>query len=396
MRLVVWNVNRFSINTINDTSGANFAEKLASIAQSVWNNGFLRAIASTADIFVLIEVQSGRNVLGSLITGSGEQGVLFLLGWLKQNYNANWCVVPPLKLAGLNDAGEAANYTEGIAVFFRNDRVNFTGPYVWPTVGNVAKPPGPSVTAGPYPQPWNNALPANNYFAGQFDFTLAPNSRGNQTYITGNYRRPFFTTFTEVGTNRVIKLMSVHPSPNATKTAVVNTLPDISVLQPAGAAVVVVTGDFNINVKQPPFDINAIARGKRQKKTEGREGYFSLTQAGFSQKFNTNSPGTAGVTTVKRIEEGTPTSYLGDLGIDNVFVRYDGGLVAPGPANPLIINPVTGTAPYNSSMLLSLAQINQYYNGADAQTTAFRDVVNYGHIAHYKGTSDHLPIVVDI
>ncbi len=264
--------------------------------------------------------------------------------------------------------------------------MNFTGPYIWPTQGNTAVPVG-SGTPGPYPAPWDIALPANNYFAGQYQFTLAPNSGGNQDYITGNYRRPFFTTFTEVVGGRVIKLMSVHPSPNATKTAVVNTLPSISVLQPSGPAVVVVTGDFNINIIST---FNAFS-GKT-KGGQGNQGYYMLRQANFGQKISSTNAGTNGSTRVEQINTGTPTAYLRNEGLDNIFVRYDGGLVAPGPQNPRIINPVTGTGEFNSDMLQSLATIAQTTN----PTTTFRKDVNYGHIAHFVGVSDHLPVVIDI
>jgi endonuclease/exonuclease/phosphatase family metal-dependent hydrolase len=404
-RLVVWNVNRFSINTINDSSGKNTSEKLTNIVQSMWNNGFLRTIAATADIFVLIEVQSSRSVLGSLIGGSGEQGVLFLLRWLQKNHNANWYVVPPLKLVGLTDEGEKANYTEGIAVFFRNDRVNFTGPYIWPTVGNFARPAG-SATAGPYPDPWTNALPANNYNAGQFEFFKTPLTRtGEFDWISGNFRRPFLTNFTEMGTGRVIKLLSVHPSPGIKKNVVqvVNSLSDIVEIQPSGSPqVVVVAGDFNINVKA--------AKKSTITGPKASTGYWSLNHtAGFSQKFGATATSTNGITTINQVNDtisekthqvtkagSTPTTYLTELGIDNVFLRYDGGVAQPLANNPRIINPVTGTDEYASSMLQSLAQINQFYKTEPERVAQFRNVMNYGHIAHWEGVSDHLPLVIDI
>lgn len=392
-RLVVWNINRFSNNTLNDSSGKDFVEKFASIAQSVWNGGYIRNIAKTADIFVILEVQSSRDVLGSLVGGLGQQGVLFLLDWMKLNYNANWFVVPPLKLVGANEAGATDLYTEGIAVFFRNDKVNFTGPYVWPNNGNVAVKPGQSVTPGAYPSPWTNALPTGNFFAGQYEYFKNPaNQTGAFTYLSGNYRRPFFTTFTEVGTNRVIKLLSVHPSPgskNNVKT-VVNNLASIVEIQPSGSPqVVVVAGDFNINVIETFNFFTGKTKGGG-----ASQGYYSLKQI-FTQKFTSSSRGTNGVTAIKQIKDATPASYLTALGIDNMFIRYDGGLVPP-TNNPRIIDPVTGTDEYPSQMLLSIADINKYYSTTETQTEAFRGVMNYGHIAHFAGASDHLPLVMDI
>ncbi len=384
-RLVVWNIERFSINTINKSSGADIGERLSNIASSAWRNGYIRTIGATADIFVVIEVQSGRGDLGSLVTGKGGQGVLFLLDWLRLNYNVNWCVVPPLKLVGPIDTGERLNYTEAIAVFFRNDRVNFTGPYIWPNDDSgVAVPPG-AATAGAYPPPWNNALPALNYFAGQAEFFKNPGNRtGNFDYISGNYRRPFLTTFTEVGTGRVLKILSVHPSPGANTVTVVNSLADIVEIQPSAAAqVVVVAGDFNINLKSTS--------------TTQSQGYWSLkNSARFSQRITSTNAGTNGITRFKKVSQATPDSYLTNQALDNIFLRYDGGLAAPAPNNPRIINPVTGTDEYNSAMILSLAQINQFNASAISRTNSFRDLVNFGHIGPRPGTSDHLPLVIDI
>lgn len=397
-RLIVWNINRFSINTVDDSSGNDFLERLNSIAQSALNHFFIENIAkaadgngNSADILVVIEVQSSRNVLGSLVGGSGAPGVIFLLNSLRENVAADWCVVPPLKLVGVNDAGEAANYTEGIAVFFRSSKLNFTGPYIWPTGGGVAVPPGAGVP-GAYPPPWTNALPANNFFAGQFEFFKNPQNRtGNFNYISGNYRRPFFTTFTEVAGGRVIKLMTAHPSPNSSKVAVVNSMASIVEIQPSqNPQVVVVTGDFNLNTKT----IFNIFTGK-SKGGEASEGYWGLRQK-FTQKISSTNPGTNGVTTLLRIQDAAPTGYLNWLGIDNIFLRYDGGLAAPVPNNPRIINPVTGTDEYRSDMLQSIARINQAYQTTVDRETAFRKDVNYGHIAHFAGVSDHLPMVIDI
>ncbi|HEY7545041.1 MAG TPA: hypothetical protein VID27_09175, partial [Blastocatellia bacterium] len=292
------------------SSGADFGEKLANLFQSGMNTLYIKNIAVTADIFAVIEVQSGRSVLGSLITGTGAEGVIYLLDWLRFIDSDKWCVVPPLKLVGLNDAGEASNYTEGIAVFFRSDKLNFTGPYVWPQGGSVAVKPGNSVTPGAYPDPWKNALPANNFFAGQFEFFKNPQNRtGDFNYISGDYRRPFFTTFTEVTGGRVIKLMTVHPSPNSTKIAVVNSLADVVEIQRSTSQqVVVVAGDFNIKLKSSS--------------TTESQGYWSLiNQARFTQKISATNSSTNGVTTVKRIQLAKPGSYLTNEALDNIFVR---------------------------------------------------------------------------
>lgn len=397
-RVVVWNVNRFSINTVNDSSGGTFLEQLDSISQSALNHWFIENIAratdgngNSADILVVIEVQSSRSVLGSLVGASGAQGVLFLLNSLRENVAADWCVVPPLKLVGLNDAGEAANYTEGIAVYFRSTKLNFTGPYIWPTIGNVALPPALGI-AGPYPAPYANALPANNYFAGQYEFFQNPANRtGDFNYISGNYRRPFLTTFTEVVGGRVIKLMSVHPSPNSSKVQVVNSISDIVEIQPSvNPQVVMVAGDFNLNTITTYNFFTGKSTGG-----DANQGYYGLRQI-FNQRISSTNRDTNGVTAIYRIGDATPAAYLTRNGIDNIFLRYDGGLAAPVPNNPRIINPVTGTDEYNLEMMQSIATINSSYMTTVARENAFRKDVNYGHIAHFAGVSDHLPLVIDI
>lgn len=215
-KLVVWNIQRFGLNKINNSDGADFGERFASIAQSLSNLYHILRIADTADILSVIEVQSSRSVIGSLIGASGASGCLLLLRWLQLNYNAAWRLIPPLKLVGLTDTGEAANYTEGVAVFYRSDRLSFTGPYVWPQNGAVAVPPGPTVTPGPYPAPWADALPVGNTFAGQFQFFKDVARTNEMLFVNGNNRRPWLTTFTEIGgAARTIKLLSVHPSPNS-------------------------------------------------------------------------------------------------------------------------------------------------------------------------------------
>lgn len=407
-RLIIWNINRFSINTINDTRGDTELERLASMEQSWQNLFFIENIARHADIFVVIEVQSTRGVVGSLIGGTGKNGVLSLLTSLRQDLNPNWCLVPPLKLAGLDEAATGVDadnvYTEGIGVFFRSDKLNFTGPYVWPTTGGVASPPFKNVTSGPYPKPWANALPANNFSAGQPQFFKNPGQQKGQIYFTtAMNRRPFLTSFTEKAIGgRNIVLLTVHPTPGAgTETAVARISSILEILPRSIPQVVAVVGDFNVDVHKvanPPDVYSFFGKQKKRKDTVlSGSAYQQLKNIGLIQAFDQGSRGTNGVTFIEPINKATPQAYLTNLGLDNMFLRYDGKLPPPA-VNPRIIDPVTGTDEFASDMLQSLDFINnsEAFNDDDARDAAFRKTYNYGHIAHFQGVSDHLPLVADI
>lgn len=407
-RLVVWNINRFSINTINDTRGDTELERLDAMEQSWQNLFFIENIARQADIFVVIEVQSSRASLGSLIGASGKLGVLSLLTSLRQDLNANWCLVPPLKLAGPDESATGVDadnvYTEGIGVFFRADKLNFTGPYVWPTTGGVASPPFGNVTPGPYPKSWANALPVNNFFAGQPQFFKNPGQQTGQIYFTtAKNRRPFLTSFTEIATQRKIVMLAVHPTPGAGTETAVARISSILEIQPQRIPqVVAVVGDFNVNVHKVDAPVDVYSFFGKQKKSKSTtlsgSAYQQLKNIGLTQLFRTDTPGTNGVTFIEPIDKATPQAYLTNLGLDNIFLRYDGGLQPPNNIVPLIIDPVTGTDGVPSDMLQSLDFIknSEAFQDDDARDAAFRKTYNYGHIAHFRGVSDHLPLFVTI
>lgn len=387
-KLIVWNIERFTIDKINKTSATkeNVKKKkpartaLQNIASSVWKLAYIRDTLSRADLFAIIEVQSAKGILGTLISGKGATGALFLLDWLRLNYNPNWRLVPPPKIVGLNEAGEKSNYTETIAVFYRSDKLNFTGPYIWPAAQNATVAvPNTGAASGPYPAPWANVLPPNNYYAAQFQFFDA---NGREIFFNNaNMRRPLLTTFTEVGgAARTIQLVCAHTSPNKDVTTAIARMAAIREIQPAGQRVVVLAGDFNYDIFKP--------------KTV--DPYSNLSSFyNFQQNFRTNTSGN-GRTMYQFVPEATPAAYTRPLGLDNIFTRYDGGLQPPPNPNPQIIDRVAGSVDYPSSMILSLARLAELYPNMTDRTENFRELMEFGHIGPGGGASDHLPLVIDL
>src|SRR5690606_27901521 len=145
LKLLVWNIQNFTLNKINPAIGDQAVVSLpgtAPLIQVPYNN--LRdnyivsnVTSSDPDIFVLIEVISGKGTKGSLVSGKGAQGLLQVLKRLRATSD-QWCLVPALKLVnkiniteidGEGDSEDNAllallnegQYTEGIGVFYRKD-----------------------------------------------------------------------------------------------------------------------------------------------------------------------------------------------------------------------------------------------------------------------------------
>src|SRR5688500_11876041 len=104
-RILVWNIERFSLNTIQSDPTIQFSALNGQLnAITAYQKGEQRLAYILAnvtlkdpDIFVVVEVSSGKGNLGSLATVKGAEGSRLLLERLKLK-NAGWCLVPPLKL----------------------------------------------------------------------------------------------------------------------------------------------------------------------------------------------------------------------------------------------------------------------------------------------------------
>ena len=371
MRLMVWNINRFTHNSLNRNMPYNQWYILETVYQQA------------VDIFVVVEVQSSQGLRGSLIQSGGKTGSLELLGLLRdEDANPDWRLVPPLKLV---QGIIGQNYTEGISVFYRNATLDFVGPYYWDNNQGIAT----AANAGTnYPASWNGALPGGNNRAGKVNFVRYDDANAVLEFPETTHRRPFQTNFTERGgLQRNIKLFSVHLPPNQANAALammrMSSIADIR--NPGANDVVLVAGDFNFNLAQLTQNYLDTVR------------FFALVNYFAPVQFNL----AAGPTRIEDTNNATIAGvapgygYLLQQYIDNIFARYGTGLVAPAH-NPIVINRVVGSPPYGSDMLDSIASILGM-GGLTAQEKLdlFREEQNYGHIARYAGVSDHLPLVID-
>ncbi|MCB0713701.1 MAG: hypothetical protein KDD67_15345 [Ignavibacteriae bacterium] len=372
MRVMVWNINRFTGNTL----ARNIPYNEWHIIETVYGQAL--------DIFIVVEVQSGQGLRGSLINGGGRTGSLELLAMLRDEAGApDWRLVPPLRLV---QGIIGQNYTEGISVFYNNTTLDFVGPYYWNANQGVAT----AINAGtPYPNAWNGALPGGNNRAGKVDFTHYQNGNALE-FPNANNRRPFYTEFVERGgAARTIKLLSAHLPPNQADGALgLNRISNITEIRNVGAnEVVIVAGDFNFNL------INIGQNHVNDVRAFSLFNLFLPVQftpaTGATRIADTNNATMAGVA--------PGYGYLLNEYLDNIFVRYGGGLAAPAH-NPIVVNRVVGSGPnYPIDMARTIPQILADPNlDANGQLSLFREDYNYAHIARFSGVSDHLALVMDV
>ncbi|MDJ0719112.1 MAG: hypothetical protein QNJ54_33610 [Prochloraceae cyanobacterium] len=175
-RILYWNIQQFGLNKIQGNNRRNRAGRVINPPPKAARR--LNYILSTfnahpPDIFVIVEVSTGQNREGMLITNSGgQQGVIHLLNEIKTiTNNNNWMIVPPLI------SGNGTK--EGIAVFYDSTNLIFTGPYVWPRLAPNTPPglgwPASVPDQGPAMPPnghWVN--PANGNFLRAGHIPAAP------------------------------------------------------------------------------------------------------------------------------------------------------------------------------------------------------------------------------
>ena len=183
-RILYWNVNNFSFNKIADPNNLVAAQdRRAHIVDEV-----LRGLPAVPDIFVIVEVYARTMEVGTEghpVYGNARLGSRALLTRIRaQTANANWSLIPPIWSGNYG-------FCEGVAVYYDQTTVQFTGPYVngpdfrtadrtrsgaWRTApiqracrlidtaqpgGTPALPANPIWTPGPRPYgvTWGNALP---------------------------------------------------------------------------------------------------------------------------------------------------------------------------------------------------------------------------------------------
>lgn len=383
MRLLVWNILTFTKKRIFDQDLDPSAENPESFNYPAANRELLldNILDGKPDIFIIIEVRSSQGKLGSLAGGGGADGVVYLLELLREQVDENWCVVPPLRLV---PQGITTTHTEAIAVFFRKDILDFRGPYVWPGGNGVAIPNGNAVATGPYPQPWNNALPDKNHYAGQFKFLQTQEEENNPKeilFIEDTHRRPFLTRFVELNEpQRTITILTSHTKPKASKAATARLLriQEIQWKNQKDNEVVIIAGDLNCDI-----------RGNTVEKSIF--GLFAMEEPPFTVHFTEDM----GATMLKRVYDATPEDYKKDEGLDNIITRYGSDRIRPDDNNPIIVNNVEGSVDHPAHMTKELEEILKI-NFTEERNRQFRAIHNYGHIGPSPGISDHMAVSLDI
>ncbi len=404
-KILCWNIQNFTINKIDFSSDNNELIKIPTTGESymftgsitIKNNYILNNVeTSDPDIFIVIEVISGRGSKGSLVSSKGAQGALTLLDRLRV-INNNWCLVPPQKLTNevqLSDADGDENavtllseggYTEAIAVYYRKDKLDFIGPFVWPDTADspakTAVAPGAGVTPGAYPDIFSNCLPAGNYFAGQTVFKTTADVPKEIYFPAETSRRPFLTCFTEkAGLQRKLSIASVHYPPQApnAKTALVQTLKyftECYVMIPNEVNIII--GDFNVDYNNDNLNIFGTAKVLFN--------YYPL--------FTDRNQTTGTIYYNKRYA--TYKKYIKSSGLDNALLRYGSqGAYGMAPVG-LVLDRVNVSA---------LGQLSQMYNSYAQigtlpqlqQDEVFLKPFNYPGLGPAPGTSDHLAIYVEL
>jgi len=372
VRLLVWNIEKFSFNRISPLNRHNYV------------NGVISPVAAARpDIIAIIEVVARGRPLGSLLINTGMNGTwlqVFRLNLLTAPATP-WRVVPPLSLTGGTRA-------EAISVFYNSTTVNLIGPNVWagPALGSV---PIGAAPAAPYGGIWGGPTVAGaNTFAGRCQFNDVNNNP--ISFPTALHRRPWFVRFQEVAPPaRTFNLFFVHTSPFPVANCVAGVqalwnIPEITA-PPVAGQVDVVAGDFNIDAIGGANFLAAYGPLMGQ-------GYVPLIPSAAAspstmlQRRKSAQPPLAATVWPNR------PRYKRVLSLDNILVR-DGGAVVPAPQ---VIDRVDGTPtpPFVTAMATPIPAINFLYPPPNvARYTVFRAANNFRHI---RETSDHLPVVVNL
>lgn len=358
-RLLVWNIQFFTKSRINDDSGASEQERTANQMRTLANLLYILSTVKQADpdVFVVLEVRSSQGDVGKLASGGGPDGLVYLLAQMRSMLSPNWYLVPPLRV-NPREIHASSTYTEAVGVFWRNDRVNFTGPWWWPS----ASPNGPPIApgqdpskAGGYPSPWDTCVPGGAAFT-RAPFLNAVNSDGKLVVLADpektNYaRRPVLTTFQELGgMGRYIKLFSVHTKPTQARAALIQLGSMYPPLwQPANNQVAIFAGDFNLNLLK-----DTSAAEDHDLSMFQQDGHTLMPLYLVNNEY---PPSVFYSRYAAR-----PDLYLKQAVYDYAFVTYGTGAIPPNPAS-VVADRVSGVAApglpaFTSDMKLQLPALN--------------------------------------
>jgi hypothetical protein len=388
MRVLVWNIKQFTLRRVNDATGATVQERAANAERTLANTMYIVSTVeeANADIFVVIEARTSQGPVAQLAGGDGAQGLIYLLGQLREWNSAQWMLVPPIRANPQQPLG-GPTHTETVGVFWRDDRLQFTGPFRWPggaanATGPPIPPPGPGAA---YPAPWNATVPVGTTAAAWCRFYDGAQEILFEDYL---HRRPYLTIFAERNPpGRTINLFSVHFKPGVTPRTASSRLVGLMGRPPAGSLNLAV-GDFNIDLIAPS-GLQAAA--------------LDLWGPSFAN-YTRVTPNPPAPTMIQERGDALPGAYTVPKCLDYGFVRYATGMAPPvgqgpvaGIANRVASTPAAPPLPaFTRDMSQSLATIAAIADAGE-QRDVFRSRWNYGHISPPDaGTSDHLPVLLQV
>ncbi len=436
-RIMFWNVEKFSLNKVADPSMKR--QKGGTDINGAGASGdrlflMMRLIQqANPHILAIVEVVTGAGPSGTLVTAKGIQGAQNLLVNM-QHLNPNWRLVPPLRTSN----------REGVAVFYRSDKLIFSGPFHWPGGAAGQATGGPMAPFGAYPPPLNalvgnRVVPALSHYnpTQREEFSAAQTEQWNAFAIgpgpAFQPRQPYLTTFAEVAGGNFIRdivLCSVHAPADHTAAAFMKQLGETNELvDPLRSNEVrILAGDFNVNLLSKTGQLKAAYDELRQPPGSFRLGLSPIAVAGPAFPSAGKGFYATHIRSRRQAQFWSPAdSYpgYGYIGSDKVqnFYAIDNILTRGGaPANFTILNPVVGSPFYGRprppgyEAPLGTYVVNRRgglpgptqlqdevpppdplpeppLNAPIAEKNIFRSWLNFGRI---RSTSDHFPIAMDV
>ncbi|WP_437794675.1 hypothetical protein [Sorangium sp. So ce693] len=404
MKILVWNIKFFSLNRIKGQPFPDIKTRLDEAARA-WASRLyitLTVKAAAADIFVVLEPRASPGTPGTLVDpdSGGPSGLIELLSHLR-GLDDNWFLVPPQRINSTRQdpVDKGSQYTECIGVFWRNNRVNFTGPWA-----NTARGIGPATTdvpAVPYDDPWKKVVPDGMSAAGRCLFFKGREELG---FPDATSRKPFLTTFTEVGgMTRTLWLFSIHNETHGKSDRATYALGKLP-FSPGEKTITLLAGDFNINLSAPDTSQAASLSALQEGFGDQQEGFGDLwppkmgTILGKGDVYQS--------TRVLSALEATPAAYHMPESLDFAFLNYTEGAEPDFTPSCQVVDRVAG-APYPPFITDMSVPLASYADMPDNGIDVFQRRWNYGHIGIptklkdaltpvADGTSDHLPILLEV
>jgi hypothetical protein len=372
MKVLIWNIQFFALNKIDDPTKAPVGQENKKRQREFILSTVL---AADPDVFVVLEPRCGQGQIGGVAEGQGPQALVLLHGFLAAQ-NPNWLLVPPLRV---NDpVSDQATYTEAVGVFWRKDKVTFNGPL--------------SLAPQSYPEPWDKLSDHSQYLA---EVPQSETDSAEARRIGGvSYRQPYITDFAE-GARRV-RLVSVHlPPKNSKNRGAINQLARIAKVDVVGNGnpdVILIAGDLNLNIgTRGDVAQRSLVNGIRclDLGVNYPEGKFLIPYPRTPQA----APDTDASSTLKPVSKAKLGDYTGRNLYDYGLAYYKGNPHPPGPTySAVAADPVQGVGavagagnPLKAfpSALLEIP-VTEANFGADQ---------NYKHV---RDTSDHMPVLMEV